>query len=116
MEFNANNLININGGQLIEGTITVKHTATFVGSNVKIDILYFLNNSWAAVRLAAIREEEVDVTDDEGNFIERKTMPVRSFLPTTMTVNVSELGNFEGISGLNQAVESIVLNAINVRL
>jgi hypothetical protein len=116
MEFNANNLININGGQPIEGSVTVKHTATFVGSNVKIDILYFLNDSWAAVRLAAIRDEEVDVTDDEGNFIERKTMPVRSFLPTTMTVNVSELGNFEGISGLNQAVESIVFNAINVRL
>jgi hypothetical protein len=116
MEFSGNNLININGGQPIDGSVTVKHTATFVGENVKIDISYFLNNSWASIRLASVKDEEIDVTDDEGNFIERKTMPVRSFLPTTMTVNVSELGNFEGITGLNQAVESIVLNAINVRL
>jgi hypothetical protein len=116
MEFNATNLINVNGGQAISDTVKVRTSYTFSGEKVKIDIQYFLSDSWASVKLAAIREEAIDIQDEDGNFIENKVMPVRSFMPNMLVVNVSELGNFEGVNGLSEAVNGIVMNAINAKL
>jgi hypothetical protein len=116
MEFSANNLINANGGQPITGNVKVKNSVNIQGDRVLINITYHLSDSWGAVKVAAIQNKEVPKYDENEQPIGVQMADVRVFMPNVIETTIAELGDFVGVNGLNSAVESIVLNAINNKI